>query len=104
MIDGIRKAEQIQTSIYLQDHKDRAATELYGIEEHLYKHHKKAETPLKIDPYCAQCSTNPDAIRKAFKIACLTYRENKVMHEGVLYTREDLCQKRIKLLKQDCDE
>ena len=105
MIDAIRKAGQIETSIYLQDHKDREATELYGIQEQLYNHHcKRVETPLKVNHACAQCSANPDMIRKAFKIACLTYRENRVMHEGTLYSREELCQQRVNLLTYDGDE
>ena len=43
---------------------------------------------------CLQCSGNASFIKKAFKLACLSYQASKVRYQNVDYTREELLFKR----------
>ena len=43
---------------------------------------------------CLQCSGNASFIKKAFKLACLSYQSSKVRYQNADYTREELLFKR----------
>ena len=53
-------------------------TVLYGINEEMGKSDIKTETPIQVNNNCLQCSGNAMFIKKAFKLACLSYGSNKV--------------------------
>ena len=51
-------------------------------------HEVKAKTPIQVNNHCASCSGNASYIKKAFKIACLSYSSSKVMYKKEELTRE----------------
>lgn len=76
--------------MYTQDDIDRQQTALYGLNEEVGKSEIKAKTPITVNSNCLQCSGNASYIKKAFKIACLTYGSTKVNYKKQEHSREDL--------------
>lgn len=83
-------AEDIDVHLYTQDDIDRQQTALYGLNEEVGKSEIKAKTPITVNSNCLQCSGNASYIKKAFKIACLTYGSTKVNYKKQEHSREDL--------------
>ena len=99
----ITQAQKIECSLYEQDDKDKQQTVLYGINEEMGAKEVKAQTPIQVNNNCLQCSGNASFIKKAFKLACLTYASSRVKHDEVFYSREDLMEKRQSLIdKIEC--
>ena len=57
-------------------------TVLYGINEEVGKSDIKTETPIQVNNSCLQCSGNAMFIKKAFKMACLSYGSSKVKYQN----------------------
>ena len=74
-------AEDIDIHLYAQDDLDRQQTVLYGINEEAGHYDIQAKTPIQVNNNCLQCSGNASYIKKAFKIACLTYASTKVHYK-----------------------
>ena len=55
---------------------------MYGINEEAGSFEMQAKTPITVNNHCLQCSGNATYIKKAFKMACLTYASTKVRYEG----------------------
>lgn len=89
------RAEEIDISMVDQDQIDRINTVLYGVNE---SRGDGAKSPLTINNNCIQCSGNASYIRKAFKMACLSYSSSAVKFQGEDYTREELLAKRQALV------
>ena len=69
-------------------------TVLYGLNEEAGSGERKAETPIQVNNNCLQCSGNAMFIKKAFKLACLTYGSTKVSYENRQYDRQELLEMR----------
>ena len=78
----LRKAESIDICLYAQDDRDRQGTVLYGVNEEIGASEVKAPTPIQVNNNCLQCSGNASFIKKAFKLACLTYGSSKVSFQN----------------------
>ena len=65
-------------------------TVLYGINEEAGKSVNKSEAPVQVNNNCLQCSGNAMYIKKAFKMACLSYGSTKVRFDHKLYDRTEL--------------
>ena len=63
---------------------------MYGLNEEAGNNEIKAKTPITVNNNCLQCSGNAPYIKKAFKIACLTYGSTKVNYKKKEHTRQDL--------------
>jgi hypothetical protein len=97
----IRDSEMISESLYLQDEFDRASTLLYGINDEFgTPRGMSSPSPIKINNNCLQCSGNAQYVKKAFKIACLTYKTSKVDYLGQKYDRNDLHAIRSEVLQK----
>ena len=74
-VNHLLTAEEIDISLYTQDEIDRQQTVLYGINEEMGKRKSeiKSDPPVQVNNHCLQCSGNASYIKKAFKMACLTY-------------------------------
>ena len=90
LVNLLRKAESIDICLYAQDDKDRQQTVLYGINEEAGLCEIKSETPIQVNNNCLQCSGNASFIKKAFKLACLTYNSSKVTYQNQQFMREEL--------------
>ena len=71
---------------------------LYGLNEEAGKGEVKTDTPIKVNHNCLQCSGNAMFIRKAFKMACLSYGSSKVNFENRNYKRTELLELRDTML------
>ena len=71
---------------------------LYGVNEEMGGNEVKAPTPIQVNNNCLQCSGNASFIKKAFKLACLTYASTKVTWSNDQYMREELLQMREEML------
>ena len=67
---------------------------MYGINEEMGKQDVKTDSVIHVNNNCLQCSGNASFIKKAFKLACLSYQSSKVRYQNVDYTREELLFKR----------
>ena len=65
-------------------------TVLYGMNEEAGKGVNKLETPIQVNNNCLQCSGNAMYIKKAFKMACLSYGSTKVHFDHRMYDRTEL--------------
>ena len=63
----------------------------------------KTEAPIQVNNNCLQCSGNAMYIRKAFKMACLTYGSTKVNFENRKYERTELLDIRDTMLQNGND-
>ena len=93
-VNHLLTAEQIDIRLYAQDDIDRQQTVLYGINEEIGKQEPKSNSTIHVNNNCLQCLGNASFIKKAFKIACLTYASSKVKYENQDFSREELLFKR----------
>ena len=103
LVNDLRTAEEMEMCLYAQDEKDRQMTKLYGINEEAGSGDVKAETPIQVNNNCLQCSGNAMFIKKAFKLACLSYGSTKVTYNNQKYDREELLIIRDTLLRSGGD-
>ena len=93
-VNHLLTAEEIDIRLYAQDDIDRQQTVLYGINEEAGKLNVKSNSNIHVNNNCLQCSGNASFIKKAFKLACLTYQTSKVQYQNQEYSREELLFKR----------
>ena len=93
-VNRLLTAEEIDIRLYEQDDKDRRQTVLYGINEEMGNNDVKAETPIQVNNNCLQCSGNASFIKKAFKLACLSYASSRVKYQNQEWSREELLSRR----------
>ena len=103
LVNNLRAAEEMEMCLYAQDEKDRQMTKLYGINEEAGSGDVKAATPIQVNNNCLQCSGNAMFIKKAFKLACLSYGSTKVTYNNQKYDREELLIIRDTLLQSGGD-
>ena len=98
LVNLLRKAEAMDICLYSQDDIDKHQTVLYGINEEAGSGDMKSQSPIQVNNNCLQCSGNASFIKKAFKLACLTYTSSKVTYLNQQYTREELLNQREGML------
>lgn len=97
-VNHLLTAEEIDIRLYAQDDVDRQMTTLYGINEEMGSNDLKSQSVIQVNKNCMQCSGNASFIKKAFKLACLSYQSSKVTFQNQEFTREELLFKRQKAL------
>ena len=93
-VNSLLIAEEIDIRLYAQDDIDRQQTTLYGINEEMGNLDVKSQSVIHVNNNCMQCSGNASFIKKAFKMACLSYQSSKVKYQDQEYSREELLFKR----------
>ena len=100
-ITNVKAALDLDLSLMLQDDIDKQRTELYGVEELAgTPEGDNFDAPIKINQNCMSCSGASSYIKKAFKLACLNYRESEVHHLSQSFKRRDLYAIKAQLLEQ----
>jgi len=60
----------------------------------------KAKSPIQVNNHCISCSGNASYIKKAFKLACLTYSSSKVRYQNQDRRRDDLYRERQEIFRE----
>ncbi|CDW87328.1 UNKNOWN [Stylonychia lemnae] len=47
---------------------------------------------IQLDPQCLSCSQNPNEIKTAFKLACLSYKPSNIEFKNIIFERQNLLQ------------
>jgi hypothetical protein len=73
------KTEELKFHLDMQDEEDREKTALFGLNGEV-----RDDLPFKIQKNCVTCA-GPNELfemKRAFRMACLSYEPNKVMFRG----------------------
>ena len=80
------------------DSKDKNNIALYGVQQSTNKNipnDKAVKSPLMIEKSCASWNQYPIITTKAFKLACLLYKQSHIFHKGVPYTVDEFLKFRL---------
>ena len=81
-INILQEAVKIETVMAEQDELDRDQTVLYGLNEEMASKDYERKSPIILNNQCANCGGNPKFIKKAFKMACLSYNSSSVNYNN----------------------
>eukprot|EP00347_Sterkiella_histriomuscorum_P007668 403348032 len=103
--DKVEEAFNIQLALEMQEENDKNQVGLYGYfgdEQTIQTNNNEGKTQvISLNNNCVSCSGNSSFVIKAFKIACLAYKPNKVKYQNNVYERKELIQRKAQLFNQE---